>query len=286
MTSRSRLPGAAALAASLAFVPHALLAQAPTTATGAVVLEVRPHAGDTVAVRLEQSVEMTGARRIAGRDSTARVTSSMIMLARTVIESVAPDYSVVTMRTDSVQVRSSDDHEADMRARAEAALRGTTSRMRILPDGTAEGLDSSLGPQGSALLAVMPATLPTTAVTVGSRWTRSMKIPAVNAAKGAGEVRTTFRLDSLTAGGRFAWISMKGTLRRDESAPLSRSGDQAGSLSGTLVGSMRLDRRRGWVVATYTDMTVKSTVSTAGAPGVPMHVTVHVTQAMRAEERD
>ena len=109
---------------------------------------------------------------------------------------------------------------------------------------------------------------------------------AVNAAKGAGEVRTTFRLDSLTAGGRFAWISMKGTLRRDESAPLSRSGDQAGSLSGTLVGSMRLDRRRGWVVATYTEMTVKSTVSTAGAPGAPMHVTVHVTQAMRAEERD
>ena len=286
MTSRSRLHGAAALAASLALVPRAVLAQAPATATGAVVLEVRPHAGDTVVVRLEQSVEMTGARRIGGRDSTARITSSMIMLARTVIESVAPDYSVVTMRTDSVQLRSSDDHEADMRTRAEAALRGTTSRLRILPDGTAEGLDSSLGPKGSALLAVMPATLPTAAVTVGSRWTRSMKIPAVNAAKGAGEVRTTFRLDSLTAGGRYAWISMKGTLRRDESAPMSGGGDRAGALTGTLIGSMKLDRRRGWVVSTFTDMTVRSTVTTSAAPDVPLKVTVRVMQTMRADDRE
>ncbi|NUO65097.1 MAG: hypothetical protein HOQ11_00760 [Gemmatimonadaceae bacterium] len=272
------------LIAPFAAVP--LAAQSPATASGAVLLEVRPHAGDTVSARLEQSVEMTGTRRIGGRDSTARVTSSMIMLARTMVETVAADYSVVAMRTDSVQLSSSDDHEGEMRARAERALRGTTSRLRLLPDGTAEGLDGSMGVDGSALLAVMPGTLPNAPVAVGGRWTRTMTIPAVSAAKGAGQVKTTFRLDSVTAGGRFAWISMKGTLRRDESAPLAGTGERAGALSGSLVGGMTLDRRRGWVVATWTDMTVKSTVTTPGAPNAPLRVTVRVMQRMRAEDRE
>jgi hypothetical protein len=284
MVAWLRRPGAL-LAASLAVVARTG-AQAPATASGAVKLEVRPHVGDTVAVRVEQSVEMTGVRRIGGRDSTARVTSSMVMLSRTIVETVAPDYSVVTLRTDSVQLASSDDHEGQMRAQAEKALRGSTSRLRLLPDGTAEGLDSSLGPQGASLLAVMPGTLPTEPVAVGAKWTRSMTIPALNAAKGAGKVRTTFRLDSVTAGGRFAWISMKGTLRRDESAPMSGGGDRAGALSGALVGSMKLDRRRGWVVSTFTDMTVRSTVTTSAAPDVPLKVTVRVIQTMRADDRE
>lgn len=277
---------ARALALSLAAVPAAVLSQSPAAPNGAVRLEVRPHVGDTVVVRLEQSVEMTGVRRIGGRDSTARVTSSMLMLARTIVESVAADYTVVTMRTDSVQLASSDDHEGQMREQAEHALRGATSRLRILPDGTAEGLDASMGPQGTSLLAIMPATLPTAPVAIGGRWTRSMVIPAVNGAKGAGQVKTTFRLDSVTAGGRYAWISMKGTLRREQSAALGDSTNRAGALSGSLVGAMKLDRRRGWVVSTYTDMTVKSTVTTQTAPDVPLRVTVHVMQTMRADERE
>lgn len=276
----------AALAAVACVGTSSLGAQTPATSSGAVRLEVRPHVGDTVSVRLEQSVEMTGTRRIGGRDSTARVMSSMMMLARTMVESVAPEYTVVTMRTDSVQVSSTDDHEGQMQAQAERALRGTTSRLRLLPDGTAEGLDGSMGADGAALLAVMPGTLPNAPVAVGGRWTRSMSIPAVNATKGAGQVKTVFRLDSVTAGGRYAWISMKGTLRRDESAPLAGTGERAGALSGSLVGGMKLDRRRGWVVTTWTDMTVKSTVTTPLAPNVPLHVTVRVTQRMRADERE
>ncbi|HEX2780269.1 MAG TPA: DUF6263 family protein [Gemmatimonadaceae bacterium] len=290
MTALQLLPAIARSARALAVATLALPAvvpgQSPAAPDGGVRLEVRPHVGDTVAVRLEQSVEMTGVRRIGGRDSTARVTSSMLMLARTIVESVAADYTVVTMRTDSVQLASSDDHEGQMREQAEHALRGATSRLRILPDGTAEGLDESMGPQGASLLAIMPATLPTSPIAIGGRWTRSMVIPAVNGAKGAGQVKTTFRLDSVTAGGRYAWISMKGTLRRERSASLGDSVSRSGALSGSLVGAMKLDRRRGWVVATYTDMTVKSTVTTPTAPDVPLRVTVHVMQTMRAEERD
>ena len=284
MAALHRMVAALVAVACVAAVP--LGAQTPATLNGAVRLEVRPHVGDTVSVRLEQSVEMTGTRRIGGRDSTARVMSSMMMLARTMVESVAPEYTVVTMHTDSVQVSSTDDHEGQMQAQAERALRGTTSRLRLLPDGTAEGLDGSMGPDGAALLAVMPGTLPNDPVAVGGRWTRSMTIPAVNATKGAGRVKTVFRLDSVTAAGRYAWISMKGTLRRDESAPLAGTGERAGALSGSLVGGMKLDRRRGWVVTTWTDMTVKSTVTTPGAPNVPLHVIVRVTQRMRADERE
>ena len=257
-----------------------------SSSKGPVALEVRPHVGDTVAVRLEQRVEMSGTRHIAGRDSTARVMSSMVMFARTIVESVTAANTIVATHTDSVQVETSDDHARTMREDAIRALTGTVSRLRLLPDGTGESLDSAGGVHGGTLVAVMPATLPGTPVVVGGKWTRTMPIPATNAARGAGEVRAVFRLDSLTGGGRYAWISMKGSMRRDQRAPAGGSGESVGSVTGTLFGAMTLDRRRGWIVSAFTDMTVHSTVSTPGAPTVPLKVTVRVIQKMQAESQD
>ena len=254
--------------------------------TGAVALEVRPHAGDTVAVRLEQRVEMTGTRRIAGRDSTARVMSSMVMFARTIVETVNSDNTIVATHTDSVQLETSDDHARAMRADAIRALAGTVSRLRLLPDGTGQNLDSSRDAQQATLVALMPPTLPAAPVAVGGRWTKTMPIPASNAARGAGEVRAVFRLDSLTSNGRYAWISMKGSMRRDERAPAGAAGESVGAVTGLIVGAMTLDRRRGWIVSAFTDMTVRSTVTTPGAPSVPLTVTVRVIQKMRADDHD
>lgn len=273
-----------ALALSAPSIAHAQTAAMPNG--GAVNLEVRPHAGDTVAVRLEQRVEMSGTRRIGGRDSTARVTSSMVMFARTIVESVTPEHSIVATHTDSVRLETSDDHAQAMRADAIRALTGTVSRLRLLPDGTGESLDSALGAKTASLVAVMPATLPGTPVAVGGKWTRTMPIPATNAAHGAGEVKAVFRLDSLTAGGRYAWISMKGSMRRDQRAPLGGNGESAGAVNGTITGAMTLDRRRGWITSALTDMTVHSTVTTAGAPSVPLKVTVRVIQKMHADDHD
>ena len=280
----------ATLAGLIVVAPRVGLAQGSANAvapnSGLVALEVRPRAGDTVAVRLEQRVEMLGTRRIGGRDSTARVMSSMVMFARTIVESVNSSYSIVATHTDSVQVESSDDHARAMREDAVRALTGTVSRLRLLPDGTGESLDSALGTPGGTLVSVMPATLPPTAVAIGGKWTRSMPIPATNAARGAGEVHAVFRLDSLTAGGRYAWISMKGSMRRDDRAPAGASGETVGAVSGTLSGAMTLDRRRGWIISALTDMTVRSTVTTPGAPSVPLKVTVRVIQKMRASDHD
>ncbi len=254
--------------------------------TGAVALEVRPHAGDTVAVRLEQRVEMTGSRRIAGRDSIARVMSSMVMFARTIVETVNSDNTIVATHTDSVQLETSDDHARAMRADAIRALTGTVSRLRLLPDGTGQSVDSSPGAQQATLVALMPPTLPATPVAVGGRWTKTMPIPATNAARGAGEVRAVFRLDSLTSNSRYAWISMKGSMRRDERAPAGAAGESVGAVTGLIVGAMTLDRRRGWIVSAFTDMTVHSTVTTPSAPSVPLTVTVRVIQKMRADDHD
>lgn len=279
----------AMLGALVAAAPWVVAAQAIANSAGSaglVALEVRPRAGDTVAVRLEQRVEMLGTRRINGSDSTARVMSSMVMFARTIVESVNGSYSIVVTHTDSVRVETSDDHARAMREDAARALTGTVSRLRLLPDGTGESLDSAFGAPGATLVSVMPATLPPTPVAVGGKWTRSMPIPATNAARGAGEVRAVFRLDSLTGGGRFAWISMKGSMRRDERAPAGGAGENVGAVSGTLAGAMTLDRRRGWIIAALTDMTVRSTVTTPGAPGVPLKVTVRVIQKMHASDRD
>jgi len=283
----------AGLAAIALLAPALCAAQNGATAlasgsgtSGAVALEVRPHAGDTVSVRLEQRVEMTGTRRIAGRDSTARVTSSMVMYARTIVESVTPEHSIVATHTDSVRLETSDDHAEAMRADAIRALTGTVSRLRILPDGTGQSIDSALGAQSAGLVAVMPATLPGTPVAVGGKWTRKMPIPATNAARGAGEVRAVFRLDSLTGGGRYAWISMKGSMHREERAPVGATGESAGAVTGSISGAMTLDRHRGWIVSALTDMTVRSTVTTPNAPAVPLKVTVRVIQKMRADDQD
>lgn len=253
-----------------------------------VMLEVRPHAGDTVSVRLEHTVEMTGTRRMSDRDSTVRVSSSMLMLARTIVESVQESGVIVIMRTDSVAVESSDDHAPAMREDARRALRGATSRLRLLSDGTAESLDGGMGSQGASLLAVMPATLPRKPVRVGDRWTQSMPMPSAAGRSAGGEVRASFTLDSLTSADRFAWISMKGTLNRSEPAPPGAKGnasDRAGSMTGTLTGGLKLDRKRGWVVDSFTSMTVHSVVASPDEPSAPLRVTVKILQRMRAEDR-
>jgi hypothetical protein len=101
-------------------------------------------------------------------------------------------------------------------------------------------------------------------------------------------VRASFRLDSLTVGGRYAWISMKGTLNRTEPTPPGAKGapaNRAGSMSGTMSGGLKLDRKRGWVVDSFTSMTVRSMVASPDDPSVPLKVTVRILQRMRAEDR-
>jgi hypothetical protein len=57
-------------------------------------------------------------------------------------------------------------------------------------------------------------------------------------------------------------------------------------MSGTLTGGLKLDRKRGWVVDSFTSMTVRSVVASPDQPSAPLRVTVHILQRMRAEDRE
>ena len=126
----------------------------------------------------------------------------------------------------------------------------------------------------------MPGPGPTKAVTVGEAWTRDLPLPADAATPAlAGTLRAVFTLDSITANGDLAWISIRGRLIVARPAP----GEAAASvqqLSGGLAGTLLLDRRRGWITESRARVTMESLVSVPGG-GTPLLVKVLVTQTMR-----
>jgi hypothetical protein len=113
-----------------------------------------------------------------------------------------------------------------------------------------------------------------------------MQIPLTGDPGTLGSVRATFRLDSLGRNGDVAYISMRGTLSRinGPSAPAAASGY---TTSGTLAGSIQIDRRLGWITDSRSTIIVRSTI--AAAPGrkgeaqaAPMQVRTKITQWIRA----
>ena len=61
----------------------------------------------------------------------------------------------------------------------------------------------------------MPATFPKGAITVGESWMREMPLPAGSqlGAQLSGKLHVTFRFDSLTHGGDWAFVSMRGEMQ-------------------------------------------------------------------------
>jgi hypothetical protein len=92
----------------------------------------------------------------------------------------------------------------------------------------------------------------------------------------------TFRFDSLTHGGEWAFVSMHGEMR-----PLRGPGASSMVLErGVVTGTMLVDQRRGWLTESWFNITMSSLVTpplTAGL--VSMHTDMHITQHMRALDR-
>ena len=51
-----------------------------------VALRIEPPVGETVRMRLDQRVEMSGTTRVGAGDSTATVVSTLLVISRTVVE--------------------------------------------------------------------------------------------------------------------------------------------------------------------------------------------------------
>lgn len=272
------LAGAAALAG---VAPHPLGAQA-------VLLEVRPASGDTLFLRLEQLVEMKGTTRVGKRDSTMAMSTQMAILARAIILSADSAGARVLTVTDSVSVIGTPSGKDAAQARARRDLEGSRVEMRVLPDGSSEIVSDpgTLTNELRSLVAQMPATLPRTPVKVGERWTRVVTVPiqAQGGIPTTASLRTTFRFDSLSKNGDFAWISLLGELSR--TAVDSGSAQPGVEMTGTIRGGITVDRKRGWMTDSRAVITLKSVLPPIrGSRANPMHFNLTITQRMRALDK-
>jgi hypothetical protein len=268
----------------------ALCALAATAASAqSVTLELHPGLGDTLRMRLEQQVEMTGTMRVGGVDSTTTVVTTLRALTHSVVERSDASGTVLASTTDSVHVVSTGGsagrHGTALSDRARRALEGRTVRLRVAPDGSTEVLSQSeLSPDLAAFFSQMPATLPRGRVAVGDVWTRKMDMPGSGKGYPGGGVSATFRLDSLTRGGSLAFVSMRGTVTRS-AVPAGAAGATRVVGGGSLVGVIVIDQRRKWLAEARTTLTVRSTLTPPAQSGAsPMRFHMRVQEWLRAAD--
>jgi len=263
---------------------------APSAGAQPVLLQIRPRVGDTLFVRMDQQVDMTGApagclsgpQPRAGSplspqarpcsEVTRHMITKMEVFSRAIVRKSADDATVLLAMTDSVRTSASSTPGKSPPLKRVTGPRGTIE-FRVATDGGAEVINADASDELRAMFGQMPAMLPRKPVSVGEKWTREMRIP-VSAETGAKRlVRATFQLDSLGTNGDIAHISMRGTLSED-------GGGSQSDPSGSLTGMMQLDRRLAWITETRASIDVRSVVKPATGP--PMSVRTRVTQHLKA----
>jgi hypothetical protein len=248
-----------------------------------VTLRIGPPVGETMRMRLDQRVEMTGTTRAGDGDSTTTVVTTLMVISRTFVERRDRDATVLLAATDSVAASSSGADSLVVARETRRALQGKRVRLRIAPDGATEIVDGdgSGNTELNAIFSQMPATLPSTPVAVGQSWSRTMVAPVGSeAAKAGGKLQATFRLDSLGRNGELAYVSFAGTLTR---APSSKDGWSTLSMSGSMNGGLVVDRRLGWISDARMSYMVRSTMApSSGNTPQAVRFRMKVTQWVRA----
>ena len=259
-----------------------------------VLLQIKPHAGDTLNVKLDQRVEMSGTptgcptgysapkrnarippeTRLCAQGSR-QMTTIMEVFSRAVIHKTDKDGALVTAVTDSI--RTSMSHDGGKSAPPVRVKTGIDDQidMRVATDGGAEVIDTDASDELRALFGQMPAMLSRKPVSPGDTWKRQMRIPIAGEAGAVGLVTATFQLDSIGRNGDIAYISMRGVLAHDH-----RDGSLS-ELSGSLRGTIQLDRRLAWITDTHAIIDATSTIQPPEG-GAPMVVHTRVTQQLKA----
>jgi hypothetical protein len=269
--------------AAIGALATAAPAVAQRTPAGGVALRLHPRVGDTLHTRLEQLTEITSARE--GGTASKPMTTSVTVLARTIVQASRKATTTVLTMVDSAHVESSDAHGAAMSAQAERALRGQRLVIQLAEDGSVESARDARGvavPRDVAeAMAAMPAVFPRRPVAVGERWQREMPLPSAGPFGGSGnaQVRAEFRLDSLGRNGDLAFVSMQGQIASD--------GAQRGmELSGSMSGTMQVDRARGWMTDSHFTLLIRSVVTPPTGVGMhPMKFVTRVTQRLRTMDK-
>jgi hypothetical protein len=248
-----------------------------------VMLRIQPRVGDTMYTRFEQSVEMIGTRNVHSVDTTMTSRMDIMILSHSLVQGSDGHGTTVLAITDSVSMEG---HGTGATAPTETirhAMQGRQARL-IARDGSAEllGASDDVTPEVEALYSGMPATLPERIVAVRSTWERTAFIPVSQESDSAhsAKVRTTYRLDSLSSNGNFAYISIHGTISRDSAAALVSESLRVGS-TGTVTGHMTMDRKHGWWVQSEISIAIKSIVTRIVDPVSTMQVQTRIQQSMQ-----
>ena len=265
----------------------ALAICATQSAAQTVTLRVKPHVGDTLRMRLDQQSEMTGVRRTATGEASAMVINSMKMFSRAIVESATDAGTTLLAITDSLLLSSTDDRTRATAAQVEQRIRGQRIRFRVAPDGTVGMVESNDGaPREIAqVVSLMPAAFPKGPIKVGESWIREMPLPVGSqlGAQLSGKLHVTFRFDSLTHGGDWAYVSMRGEV---EPATGPGAASAATLDKGLVTGTMLVDQRRGWLTESWFSIVVSSTMKAVAASGIAStRMQMRITQHMHTMDR-
>lgn len=249
-----------------------------------LLLQIRPRAGDTLRMRLDQETDYTGAGMMRTGVGPATLVTTMAMFSRVIVEGEANEETAVLAVTDSVRLWSTDQRGIGAAHQMEARLKGQRVRFRVTPEGLL-----ALEPAASAprevehLVALMPATFPKGPIKVGETWMREMPLPSGTqfGAQLSGTLHVRLRLDSVTHAGDLAFVSMRGEMQ-PASGPGAAS--QAVLEKGSVNGTMVLDRKRGWLSESWFDILVMTSVTNPPAASA-LRMQMRIIQHMRTAER-
>lgn len=271
--------------------------------TPAVTLRVRPATGDVFHLLLEQTLEVSGVRRdpmplppLGGRAASppdegdvgprrnrtpGRVTVTTVH-GHSTVESTDAAGAVMLATIDSMRVQTGESGRP-LRSQAVPLGASVTSRLRVAPDGAMTMLDGGAAASAVApTLSAMPAMLPDGAVQVGDTWEHEVSMPPLpfTAYRTDGVLHTVFRLDSIDRRTGDAWVSVKGSMRRDGPTRDLPAGTRV-ITAGTLQGTLHFDRARAWITDATTTVFLQSEIVNPGDGPLPTHVGIRLTQRMR-----
>ena len=236
------------------------------------MLQIKPKVGDTLRLRIEQEVEISGVGKVRDTDTTMTLRSSMLLLSRTIVVATDDEGTTVRAITDSIalDMGGGDPRAAALSDQTRRALQGKEVRVRFSRQGSATMIeaDPDIPRDLQSVFSQLPATFPRHQVSVGGTWKQRIPIPDAGQGQIGGTLEAVFRLDSLTRRGTLAYISMRGTLTRDSVATLRPSGSRL-TMTGTVTGFMVLDRGRGWVTDASTEMAVRSQMDPPAGSALP-----------------
>ncbi len=261
-----------------ALIAVAAIAASVSVASGqSVTLEIRPRVGDTLSIRMDQLVEMTGTTR---GDTARSHAMETVVFTRAVPERRLINGTIVVGIADSVVMLPRVQGGAARTQR----LGGNSTRMLIQQNGAVDILQSKSNSEDlRELFGQLPAMMPDDPIYVRGKWTREMPVPLSGDIHGTGWVRTTFTLDSLSKSREIAFITLKGFLTHE------RLKDEAGErdANGTITGAIQLNRRLGWITDSKMTIVLESVVLSSAAGRKPnasdrMKVRTKIVQRVRA----